>query len=90
MANAVFVDKRRMPGSITVIDLLSASANLYLEDLYETTRRIEKRAGEGLVPGPSDFFKEPRLNSLRSSLRRATLRSQCHGDPIASLIPGFI
>lgn len=51
-ANTVFVDKRRRPGLITIIDLLYAVENLYLEDLYETTRRIEKKADEGFVPGP--------------------------------------
>ena len=51
-ANAVFVDQRRRPGLITILDLLSAVENLHLEDLYETIRRIEKTADEGFVPGP--------------------------------------
>jgi hypothetical protein len=51
-ADIIFVDKRREPGLITVIDLLYAVENLYLQDVYETTQRIEKRADEGFVPGP--------------------------------------
>ena len=51
-ADTIFVDKRRRPGLITVIDLLHAVEDLFLEDLYEATRRIEKRADEGFVPGP--------------------------------------
>jgi len=51
-ADAVFVDKRRRPGLITIIELLSAVENIYLEDIYETTRRIEKTADKGFAPGP--------------------------------------
>ena len=48
----VFVDKRRQPGMITIVDLFGAVEDFHLEDLYETTRRIDKTADEGYVPGP--------------------------------------
>jgi hypothetical protein len=51
-AAAVFVEKRSKPGLITIIHLLSAVENIHLEDIYETTRRIEKTADKGFMPGP--------------------------------------
>jgi hypothetical protein len=51
-ADLVFVDKRRIPGLITIIDLFLATENLYLQDLGETIKRIDKTADHGFVPGP--------------------------------------
>jgi len=51
-ADLIFVDKRCQPSLITIIDLLSAIEDFYLEDLYETIRQIERSADAGFMPGP--------------------------------------
>ena len=48
----IFVDRRRQPGLITIIDLLTAVEDLYPEDLNEVIKRIDRTADDGFVPGP--------------------------------------
>ena len=59
-ADTAFVDKRHRPGMISVIDLLSAMGDFYMEDLRATTERIGKTGDEGFVPGPIVVLSQSR------------------------------
>lgn len=51
-SDLAFFDRRRKPGMISIYDLLFATENIELEDMYEGVQRLERAAEPGSGVGP--------------------------------------
>lgn len=51
-SDQVYLDKRRVPGLVTIIDFLSAVDDIQLGELKEAIQRIEISTERGLMRGP--------------------------------------